>query len=441
MSRAAQAKKSYENQFSEMENGLEPNGQAWLRSVREAAMARFNELGFPSVRDEEWKYTNVAPIANTHFLPAPHGAVALDPDLLSQVGLGSLEGCRLVFVNGYYLPELSSAVGLPPGARVGGLAAAIGEETPLLQAYLARYAGYQDHAFVALNTALMKDGAFVYVPEGKIIETPINLVFISGAVEEATVCHPRILIVVERGGQARIVESYAGVPEKVYFTNAVTEIVVGENGVAEHYKLQRESERAYHVATVEARLARNANFSSHSVSLGGALVRNDINARLDGEGCECVLNGLYLGSGEQHVDNHTRIDHVKAHGSSRELYKGVLHGKARGVFSGKIYVHAGAEKTDAKQTNKNLLLSQAAWVDTKPQLEIYNNDVKCTHGSTIGRLDEAAMFYLRSRGIGVEAARNLLTYAFASEMIDRIRIESLRAQLDQWLAVKLRREW
>ncbi|MEK7341221.1 MAG: Fe-S cluster assembly protein SufD, partial [Candidatus Binatota bacterium] len=298
----------------------------------------------------------------------------------------------------------------------------------------------REHAFVALNTALMRDGAFVYVPAGEMVKEPIQLLFISVAGKEATVSHPRNLIVIGRGGQATVVESYCGVEEEIYFTNAVTEIVVGENGVGEHYKVQREGGKAFHIATLQARLERNSNFSSHSISLGGALVRNEVNAVLDGEGGECTLNGLYMVSGGQHVDNHTRIDHVKAHCNSRELYKGVLDGKSRGVFSGKIYVHEGAEKTDAKQTNNNLLLSQEALIDTKPQLEIYNNDVKCAHGSTIGQLDQDAIFYLRSRGISREDARNLLTYAFASDVISRIRIDPMRAQMDELLLAKFQKE-
>jgi Fe-S cluster assembly protein SufD len=258
--------------------------------------------------------------------------------------------------------------------------------------------------------------------------------------KEATVCHPRNLIVIGRGGQATIVENYLGVEGELYFTNAVTEIVVGENGVGEHYKVQREGGKAFHIATLQACLERNSNFSSHSISLGGALVRNEVNAVLDGEGGECTLNGLYMVGGGQHVDNHTRIDHVKAHCNSRELYKGVLDGKSRGVFSGKIYVHEGAEKTDAKQTNKNLLLSEDAVINTKPQLEIYADDVKCTHGTTIGQLDQEAIFYLRSRGIDLEAARGLLTYAFASEMIGRIKVEPVRAQLEHLLLARLQKD-
>ena len=273
-----------------------------------------------------------------------------------------------------------------------------------------------------------------------LVEQPIHLLFISTGGKKASVSHPRNLIVIGKGSQVSIVENYVGLGGGNYFTNAVTEIVVGENAVADHYKLQRESDEAFHVATQQVCLERNGNVSSHSISLGGALVRNDVNVVLDGEGGECTLNGFYMVSGDRHVDNHTRIDHVKPHGTSRQLYKGVLDGRSRGVFNGKIYVHKGAEKTDARQTNNNLLLSLDALIDTKPQLEIYNNDVKCTHGSTIGQLDQDAIFYLRSRGIGVESARRLLTYAFASDVIGRIRIDSVRAQLDKLLAAKFQKD-
>lgn len=440
MNSVTAAKDFYQTHFSEIEKDCVQNGQSWTRRMRAAAISRFAELGFPTVRDEEWKYTNVAPLAEISFRPASYEVNRVTSDLVARARAGPVKAIQAVFVNGYYSPELSSLRRLPQGVEVGSLAAALSRQAGSVEAHLARYADYREHAFVALNTALMRDGALVYVPEGGMVKEPIHLLFISVAGKEATVSHPRNLIVIGRGSQATIVESYCGMEEELYFTNAVTEIVVGENGVGEHYKVQREGEKAFHIATLQARLERNSNFSSHSISLGGALVRNEVNAVLDGEGGECALNGLYMVSGRQHVDNHTRIDHVKAHCNSRELYKGVLDGKSRGVFSGKIYVHEGAEKTDAKQTNNNLLLSQEALIDTKPQLEIYNNDVKCAHGSTIGQLDQDAIFYLRSRGISREDARNLLSYAFASDVISRIRIDPMRAQMDELLLAKFQKE-
>lgn len=441
MTGASEAKNFYQTHFSQFEKEGSRNGQTWARKIREVAMSRFSEMGFPTVRDEEWKYTNVSPIAKIPFQPAPFESGRLAPDRVERFSLGMTEVIRVVFVDGYYSPELSSLRRLPQGVQVGSLAAALNGEAGWVQSHLARYANYQEHAFIALNTALMRDGAFVYVPEGRMVAEPIHLLFISTGGKEAAVSHPRNLLVVGRNSQAKIVESYTGLEREVYFTNAVTELVVGENAVVEHYKLQQESEEAFHIATLQARLDRNSNFSSHSIALGGALVRNEVNAVLDGEGGECALNGFYMVTGEQHVDNHTRIDHVKPHCTSRELYKGVLDGRSRGVFSGKIYVHKAAQKTDAKQTNNNLLLSEDALIDTKPQLEIYNNDVKCAHGSTIGQLDQDAIFYLRSRGISAEAARSLLTYAFASDVISRIRIEPLRAHLDKLLAARFRKDF
>ena len=288
-----------------------------------------------------------------------------------------------------------------------------------------------------MNTAFISDGAFVYIPKDSIVDAPIHLLFIATASGKPEVSHPRNLIVAGANTQVKIVESYVGLDKAVYFTNAVTEIVAGENSVIDHYKLQRESVQAFHVATLQIQQARSTTFSTCSISMGGALVRNDVNAVLDGEGCESVLNGLYLVTGQQHVDNHTQIDHAKPHCSSREFYKGILDEKARGVFNGRIIVRPGAQKTDSKQTNKNLLLSEGALVNTNPQLEIYADDVKCTHGATIGQLSADVLFYLRSRGINLETARNLLTYAFASDITSRIKIESIRTELENILFSRL----
>ena len=283
----------------------------------------------------------------------------------------------------------------------------------------------------------MEDGAYVHIPKGVYLEQPIHLVFVSTADAGPVVSHPRNLIVAETGSQATIIESYLGLGDGVYFTNAVTEIVVGENAVIDHYKVGREAQQAYHVGTTQIYQDRSSNASSHAVTIGGAIVRNDINTLLDGEGAQCTLNGLYLVSGRQHVDNHLRVEHAKPHCDSREFFKGVLDGHGKAVFTGRIIVRKDAQKTDAKQTNMNLLLSKHAQVDTKPQLEIFADDVKCTHGATIGQIDENAMFYLRSRGLSEPAARSLLVFAFASEAIDRIRPQLLRAQLRQMLFDRL----
>ena len=411
---------------------------AWVQSIRREAISRFAALGFPSTKDEEWKYTNVAPILRIPFKPAAAESNGLTTvEALERTISISLPPERLVFIDGRYSKELSSRRRLPERVRVSSLAAALASDPEALQPHLARYADFKTHAFVALNTAFLEDGAFVYIPRGAIIEEPIFMLFISLGGGKAEVSYPRNLIVADRDSQVTLVEAYVGLENGVYFTNGVTEIVAGENAFVDHYKLVREGEAGFHVATQQAHLERNSNFRSHLITLGGSLVRNDVNAVLAGEGVECTLNGLFLAAAQQHVDSHTRIDHVKPHGMSRELYKGILDGKARGVFSGKIYVHKSAPKTDAKQTNKNLLLSKDASIDTKPQLEIYNNDVKCTHGSTIGQLSQDALFYLRARGIGLEEARGLLTYAFASEIIRGIKVASIREQLDQLVIKRL----
>lgn len=413
-------------------------GPAWVRAIRKEAISRFADLGFPTPKDEDWKYTNVAPILKVPFVLAPmesNGVNSVEAlERLTSVGSSSH---RLVFVNGHFSPELSSRQRLPEGMTAGNLEEALAGDPAALRSHLAHYADFQSHAFVALNTAFMQDGALVHVPKGVIVNQPVFLLFVTVGGGDATVSYPRNLIVADRESQLTVVEGYFGLNGRVYFTNGVTEIITGENAVVDHYKLLRESDAAFHVATQQAYLGRSSIFASHVIALGGALVRNDVNAVLEGEGIECTLNGLFVANGQQHVDNHTRIDHVKPHCMSRELYKGILDGKARGVFNGKIYVHNSAPKTDAKQTNKNLLLSEEASIDTKPQLEIYNNDVKCTHGSTIGQIGQDALFYLRARGIGLKEARALLTYAFASEVIRGIKVDLIRDQLDHLMMARL----
>jgi len=412
-------------------------GPPWMRELRRTALDRFTALGFPTTKHEEWKYTNVAPIAQSRFERAESTRNGLTAERLAPFTFGAQAGKRLVFVDGRYAPTLSALPDLPDGMTAGSLAGVLAADPAALEPHLARYAGCQDHAFVALNMACMEDGAFVSVPAGTAVPEPIHLLFVTTAPEASTVSHPRNLILMGEGSHAMIVESYVGLGPASSFTNAVTEIVIGENAVLTHDKLVEETDVAFHIATTQARLDRSAVFTSRAITLGGALVRNDTNAVLAGEGGECTLDGLYLVHDREHADNHTRIDHEKPHCSSRELYKGILAGRSKGVFNGKIYVHQDAQKTDAKQTNKNLLLSEDAVINTKPQLEILADDVKCAHGSTIGRLEEDAIFYLRSRGLGLEAARGLLTYAFASEVVQRITIAPLRDRIDRVLRARL----
>jgi Fe-S cluster assembly protein SufD len=353
----------------------------WLQDLRHAAFQRFTELGFPTTHDEEWRFTNVAPIARTNFVQA------------------------------------GRALACPPEA----------------QQHLGKYAPFDHHAFVALNTAFLEDVTYIHIPRGQVVEQPIQIAHVGAGHARPAVAHPRTLIVVGPDAHCTIVETYSGAGS--YFTNAVTEIVAGSGSVVDHYKVQLESSSAFHIGVMFASLGRSANFSATCISLGGALVRNEVSATL-AEGTDATLNGLYLVNGTQHVDNHTSIDHAKPHGTSHELYKGILDGKANAVFNGRIIVRKDAQKTDSKQTNKNLVLSDEAVIDTKPELQIFADDVRCTHGATIGQLDAESLFYLQSRGIGKQDARSLLTYAFAQDIIDRIKVQSLKDSLERVLFEK-----
>ncbi len=428
---------TYASDFERFEREAGADVPSWVPPLRKAAFSRFAELGFPTRHHEEWRFTNVTPIAETPFALARHRQDRVTAGDLARVAFDLPSSPQLVFVNGRFAPEISALRPLPQGVLVGGLGEALRADPMTVEPHLARHAGFEHQPFVALNTAFLQDGAFVFVPKNTVVEEPIHLLFVSTAPGKAAVSHPRTLIVVGENSQATLIESYAGLEQDVYFTNAVTEIVAGENAVVDHYKLNRESRRAYHIAATQIHLARGSNFASQNITLGGALVRNDINALLGGEGGECTLNGLYLADGRRLVDNHTAIDHATPHCASHELYKGILDGRARGVFNGKIFVRQDAQKTDAKQTNQTLLLSDDAQINTKPQLEIYADDVRCTHGATIGQLSEEQIFYLRARGIGREDARNLLLYAFAGDIIGRIKVEPVRAQLDRALFAQL----
>jgi Fe-S cluster assembly protein SufD len=411
--------------------------------LREAAFARFAELGLPTTQDEEWKYTSLAPLAQVQFTPAVedklHGPTLEQLDRLAGGPPGD-GAVRLVFVDGHHRPELSSHAASYGRAFIGSLAAALAERPELVERELARHADYQRDALVALNTAFIEDGAFIYLPAGEVLQAPIHLLFVSTSPGTATVSQPRNLIVAGAGSQATVVETYAGLFDNVYFTNAVTEVVLGEGARLDHTKLQEESARAFHIALLHVHHGRDSRFTSHSVALGAALARNEVRTLFASEGSECTLNGLYMATDKQHLDNRTLIDHQSPHCTSRELYKGVLDGHSRGVFSGRVLVRMDAQKTDASQTNRNLLLSEDALVNTKPQLEIFADDVKCAHGAAVGKLDEDALFYLRSRGLGREAARSLLTYAFASEMVNLIPLGPLRARVRELVTSRLP-EW
>jgi Fe-S cluster assembly protein SufD len=412
-------------------------GSRWLQDLRDHAASRFVELGFPSVRDEDWRFTNVAPIASSEFRPAPAAQLSAD-DLDTFLYAGAR--FRLVLVNGRFSAELSRTSGMPAGFRFGSLAAAVSEQADVVGRYLGKLAEPDHRAFAALNTAFTHDGAYVCVPDGVVFEHPLQIMYVSVVDGAPSMSHPRTLIVAGDNSQVQIVETYVSSAGQQHFTNAVTEVVAGENAVIDHYKIEEESVDAFHIASMHIHAARSSNVSTHAFTLGGRFVRNDIIAVLDGDGAECTLNGLYLADGERLVDTHTTIDHAKPHCPSHEIYKGILGGRARAVFNGKIIVRPDAQKTDAKQTNRALLLSDNATINTKPQLEIFADDVKCTHGAAIGQLDEDALFYLRARGLTFAEARDMLIHAFAGEILERVKIEPLKSALEDELYAQLAKD-
>ncbi len=418
-------------------------GPHWLQDLRERGAARFAALGFPTVRDEDWRFTNVSPITTGDFRAADGMAAVSEKQLADQ--LYGDAPVRLVVVNGRYRPELSRVQGLPAKVRVGSLTAMINgdlaADSEHVQRYLGQLADLGARPFDALNTARFEDGACIHIPDETIVAAPLQVMFVSTGESAgmATVSHPRLLVVVGNQAQVKLVETYVGWGGR-YFANAVTEVFVGENSVLDHYKVQEESLDAFHVASMHVHASRSANFSSHSFALGGKLVRNDAIAILDGEGAECTLNGLYLADGDRLVDNHTTIDHAKPHCPSHEIYKGILGGRARAVFNGKIIVRPDAQKTNAKQTNRALLLSDSASINTKPQLEIFADDVKCTHGAAIGQIDEDAIFYLRARGLTLAEARDMLIHAFAGEILDRVQLQPLKQALEAELFAQLAKD-
>jgi Fe-S cluster assembly protein SufD len=419
--------------FDSFERAGHSSTPSWLQALHKGGIAHFAELGFPTTRHEEWRFTNVAPVAKTQW-QLPAGRVRLSEKDVSRMLFPNVPGKRLVFIDGRFAKELSSKESSGPNSlRMMSLYEAVRSTFPLLTQSLARIARYDENAFAALNTAFLQDGAVILAPPRHIESEPVYILYLSTASAANTVTHPRTLIIAQRDSQIRVIEHFVTLGQETALTNAVTEMVLEEAAQVEHCKIQEESLGTYHIATTQAHQARNSRSLLHSISIGGGLARNNINIVLDGERSESTLNGLYLGRDSQLVDHHTSIYHNKPNCPSHEYYHGILDGRSHGVFNGKIFVRPEAQKTDAKQTNRNLLLSNDATVDTKPQLEIFADDVKCTHGATIGQLDQESIFYLRARGIGLETARKMLLHAFASEIVNRISIEPLRQELDNRL--------
>jgi Fe-S cluster assembly protein SufD len=428
--------------YGERERRGAVDGPAWLREVRRAAIDRFAERGLPTTRDEEWKYTSLAPLAATPFDLAADAAPEMPSEEdLARFSMGPASWSRLVFVDGRYAAKLSTVRPLPPGGRLGSLAEALITDEPTVRAHLAgaaeASAAEADGAFGALNAAFWADGAFLHVPAGVSLEDPIQLLFVATA-PGGRADHPRSLIVLEPESRAVLVESYVALTDEAYLTNVSTEIALGAGAVLDHHRVVLEGRQGFHVGRTRVRQGPDSRFASCSVTLGGRLVRNDVDARLDAEGAECALNGLFVVGGVQHVDTHTVVDHVQPRTTSRQLYKGVLDGRARGVFNGRVVVRPGANGTDAHQTNKNLILSDGVEVDSKPQLEIFADDVKCSHGAADGQLAEDAIFYLESRGLDEVTARSLLTHGFANEVLGRIRVEPVRVWCEERLRGRLR---
>ncbi|MBW8864391.1 MAG: Fe-S cluster assembly protein SufD [Verrucomicrobia bacterium] len=417
-------------QFPQFEKAsLQPK---WLAPVRKAGLASFAEAGFPTLNDEDWRFTNVAPIATLNFSLAGQVAVngaeskVLDESVFTQLG-----GHRLVFVNGFFSAKLSNIKPVAGGVRIESLAAALAKDAALIEKHLGKYAHTASNSFAAMNQAFFSDGAFVFVPEGVEVAEPVQLIYISSAKKSGETILPRNLVIAGANSKLTVVESYVSTGNVAYFTNAVTEILAGDNAAVEHIKLQDEATIAYHIATIAGEFGRASNVSVHSFALGAKLSRNNIRTKLAGEGLECILNGLYLTKDEQLADHHMIVDHAEPHCASHEYFNGILDDKSKGVFHGRILVRQIAQKTDAKQTNKNLLLSDEATADTKPQLEIYADDVKCTHGATIGQLNDESVFYLRSRGLDTATAKRMLVHAFAGEIIERIKCEPAREVIDK----------
>jgi Fe-S cluster assembly protein SufD len=427
---ATQVSENYLESFHEFEERAAGHDLPWLRTLRSDAFDHFCEVGFPTTHDEDWRFTNVSEIARTPFRLIPNGHFRLSQRDLEPYRLAGV-GHQLVFVNGRFVRELSLVGTLPDGVEVGSLAEQISAHPERIRPHLERYRDLGRDAFTALNNAFLEDGAYLRIPKGVVVEDPICVLFVSTGDGAPSMSHPHNLIVAEENSQATFLEDYVSLDGGAVFSNTVTVLAAGEHTVLSHYMIERENRRAFNVSTLRIQQGRSADIASHSVLLGGSLVRNNVHPVLEGEGGECLINGLFIGTGRQHLDNYMLVEHASPRCGSRQFYNGILDGHASGVFHGRIIVHQEAQKTDAKQTNRNLLLADTAQINTKPQLEIYADDVKCTHGATIGQIETDALFYLRSRGIDEVSARKLLLTAFAAECLDRMKPGPVRRHVEE----------
>ncbi len=446
MVKATERLGNYLTAYGEVLAQGEKREPVWLRQLREDAWSRFDAKGFPTTHDEDWRFTNIAALARMPFRRAPQGNAGLTAKDLERFRFAGA-ACQMVFVNGRFAPTLSELGNLPKGLEVCPLARALdcgaggwapeGCAPEGIEQHLGRYADVRRDVFAALNTALWEDGAYLRFRRGAIIEQPVHLLYVSAGAGSEIMTHPRNLVVAEEASQVAVVEDYVSIGDEAAFSNAVTELAAGQNAVVSHYLIERENFAATNVSTLRVEQARGTNIASHSILLGGGLVRNNVHPVLAGEGAECLINGLFVGAGRQHLDNYMMVEHAQPQGGSRQFYNGILTDSARGVFHGRIIVHKDAQKTDAKQTNRNLLLSDNARIDTKPQLEIHADDVKCTHGATIGQIEEEQLFYLRARGLDEKSARNLLLYAFAAECLDRMKEPAAREFAENLIRARL----
>lgn len=425
----------YIENFRKLENDQKFGTDSGIYGMRKEAIGSFITLGFPSLKNEDWKYTNISPILNFGFLPDTK-TTEVDARIISAYEIKGIDANTVVLVNGNFIENLCRLDLLPHGVLVTSIASALKSHPDLIRDYFGKNLQYEN-GFIALNTAYANDGVFIFIPENTKIEKPIHIINITGSDEEEILSQPRNIVVAANNSKATVIETYNSFEGKSSFTNIITEVNVGEGANIQIFKIQNESSNAFHISRLQAEQRKNSVFTAYTVTTGGSLVRNDISTVLSDEGCETHLYGLYLTNGTQHVDNHTLIDHAKPHCLSNELYKGVLNDKSHAVFNGKVFVRQDAQKTNAYQSNKNILLSRDASVDTKPQLEIYADDVRCTHGATVGQLDDESVFYLRSRGIPKDLALKILIRAFADDVFENITIEPLHEHIQKLIFEKL----
>lgn len=433
------AKDWYIDSYKSFSGKLNGQTETFYTGLRKNAIEKIGELGFPTTKNENWKYTNISPLLKNNFTPAASlPAVEVSEDDITKKLFTGFEYNLMVFINGIYNKELSHIDEIPEGVTIDSFNNILKSNPGLIEEHVKDRSKFIT-AFDALNTAYATDGIVVIVPDGKIVEKPLQVLFVNGDKDNAVLSSPKNLFVIGKNAQASVITSYSDNFDTAYFSNINTEVTVGENGHFDLYKIQNESNKAYHIERVEAHQEKQSVFSHYNISFGGALVRNDINSTMDDEFIETNYYGLYLGSEKQHIDNHTFVDHAKPNCESNELYKGILDDKSRGVFNGRILVRKDAQKTNAYQSNKAVLLSKSATIDTKPELEIYADDVKCSHGATVGHLDDTAYFYIRSRGIPSDLAKSMLIRAFADDVVEQIKIEQLRDQVNHMIFEHLHR--